>query len=148
MPLEQIVTSKHGVRTETFDRGLDELTASIGHHGQLHAVSLIENEDGTYVVANGHRRVEACRRAGVVTVRSIVYRVPASEEYRRELLIQQHRHAANTAQPLSDSEHARLFGRLMRDFDLDAAALAELFHGETPESVAALPNPAAGGTAV
>src|SRR5438045_473617 len=69
MPLEiveigqQVPLSKIGetgsaqkVRKETADQGLDELLKSMKAHGQIHAISVVENGDGTYELANGHRR--------------------------------------------------------------------------------------------
>jgi ParB/RepB/Spo0J family partition protein len=135
MPLAQIAESAQKVRKETADQGLDDLLKSMRAHGQIHAISLVENGDGTYEVANGHRRVAAATRGDLPTLRANIYRVPAGEEESRELLIQQHLYAANMAEPLLPVERARMFDALMRDFGFDVERVAEVFEGETPETV-------------
>ena len=108
VPLSQIIESGQKVRKETADQGLDQLLKSIRSHGQIHAISLIENGDGTYEIGNGHRRFAAATRGDLPTVRATISRVPAGEEENRELLIQQHLYAANMAEPLLEVERVRL----------------------------------------
>lgn len=137
VPLDQIGErgSAQKVRRETADQGLDELLKSMKTHGQIHTVSLVQNDDGTYELANGHRRFEAARRGDLPSLRANIYRVPPGEEENRELLIQQHLYAANMAEPLLEVERARMFDALMRDFGFDVERVADVFEGETPESV-------------
>jgi ParB/RepB/Spo0J family partition protein len=135
VPLSQIAESAQKVRKETADQGLDDLLKSIRAHGQIHAISLVMNEDDTFEVANGHRRVAAAVRGDLPSLRANVYRVPDGEEENRELLIQQHLYAANMAEPLIQVERARMFDALMRDFGFDVERVAEAFEGETAETV-------------
>ncbi len=135
VPLSQIAESAQKVRRETADQGLDDLLKSIRNHGQIHAISLVEDGDGRYEVANGHRRVAAAVRGNLPSLRANVYRVPAEEEDSRDLLIQQHLYAANMSEPLIQVERARMFDALMRDFGFDVERVAEAFEGETAETV-------------
>ncbi len=123
------------VRRETADQGLDDLLKSRRVHGQIHAISLLDNGDGTYEVVNGHRRHAAARRGDLPVLRANIYTIPAEEEDDRELLIQQHLYAANMAEPLVPVERARMFDALMRDLGFDVERVAECFEGETSETV-------------
>lgn len=136
IPLSKIQSSAQKVRRETADQGLEDLLHSIQTHGQIHAVSLIDNGDGTYELCNGHRRHLAATKGSLPSLRANVYVVPVGEEENRELLIQQHLYAANMAEPLLPVERARMFDALMRDFDFDVEKVADVFEGETAETVA------------
>lgn len=130
------IGSAQKVRRETVDQGLNELLESIKRHGLIHPVSLVEDpETGKYEVANGNRRLLAHRKGGMPTIRANIYRVPLGEEENRELLIQQHLYAANLAEPLLPVERARMFDSVMTEFGFDLDRTAEMFEGETAESI-------------
>nr|WP_083977640.1 ParB/RepB/Spo0J family partition protein [Herbidospora sakaeratensis] len=133
--LKEIKTSRQKVRQQTGDLGITDLLNSIRRHGQIHAVSLLENEDGTYELINGHRRYTAALKGGIPALRANIYRVPSGHDVERELLIQQHLYAANMAEPLIDLERAYMFKAVKEDFGLDNAGVAACFEGETEESV-------------
>jgi len=133
--LPTITESGQKVRDTLADVGLDDLLKSIVTNGQIHAVSVIANGDGTYQLINGHRRFAAARKGKLPYLRANVYAVPEVEEDNRELLIQQHLHAANLSEALLPIERARQFERVMVEFDVDIDALPDIFKGETPESI-------------
>ena len=84
---------------------------------------------------NGHRRFLAARMGKFAALRANIWQVPEGEEANRDVLIQQHLHAANQAEALLPIEKARMFDSLMRKFDWDVGKVAELFEGETAETV-------------
>jgi ParB/RepB/Spo0J family partition protein len=131
----KITESGQKVRGTTADAGLDDLIESIKTNGQIHAVSLIDNGDGTYQVINGHRRFHAARTGRLPFLRANIWEVPAEEEDNRELLIQQHLHAANLSEALTLLEKAEQFSQVMSDFNLDVEMLPEIFKGESAESI-------------
>lgn len=133
--LEKITESGQKVRETTAESGIDGLLQSIRLNGQIHAVSLIENGDGTYELINGHRRFAAARMGGLSSLRANIYEVPAGDEDSRELLIQQHLHAANLTESLTELERAEQFSRVMSEFNLDVEALPEIFKGENVGSI-------------
>jgi ParB/RepB/Spo0J family partition protein len=131
----KMMESGQKVRGTTADAGLDQLLESIKTNGQIHAISLIDNRDGTYQVINGHRRYHAARNGRLPYLRANIWEVPPEEEDNRELLIQQHLHAANLAEALTDLERAEQFSQVMIDFGLDVEQLPEIFKGETAETI-------------
>lgn len=135
IPVTEIKTSRQKVRRKTGDVGITDLLSSINRHGQIHAVSLLENEDGTYELINGHRRYTAATIGGIPTLRANIYRIPPDQTDERELLIQQHLYAANMAEPLIDLERGYMFRAVKEDFGLDDAGVAACFEGETENSV-------------
>ncbi|WP_081903521.1 ParB/RepB/Spo0J family partition protein [Microbispora rosea] len=133
--LDKIKTSRQKVRKKTGDQGIADLLSSISRHGQIHAVSLLENGDDTYELINGHRRYTAALKGGIPALRANIYRVPPDREEERELLIQQHLYAANMAEPLIDLERGYMFKAIKEDLGLDDAGVAACFEGETEDSV-------------
>lgn len=135
VPINKIRETAQKVRRETADQGIDELLASLLKHGQIHAVSLIDEGDGTYTLANGHRRLVAAQRGRLPALRANIYKVPEGQEAERERLIQEHLYAANLAEPLLPIEKARMFDLFMRDFGFTAEQVADCFEDETTETV-------------
>jgi ParB/RepB/Spo0J family partition protein len=139
VPLGEIAESPQKVRRETVEQRLDDLAKSIKEHGQIHAVSLLRDDDGPagkYELINGHRRYQAARRGGMETLRANIYRIPAGQDKNKDLLIQQHLYAANMAEPLIPVERARMFEALIQQYDMTVEQVANCFEGETAESVA------------
>ncbi|MFL1901037.1 ParB/RepB/Spo0J family partition protein [Streptomyces tauricus] len=139
VPLDEIAESPQKVRRETVEQHLDDLVKSIKEHGQIHAVSLLRDDNdatGKYELVNGHRRCMAARRGGMKTLRANIYRVPAGQEKNKDLLIQQHLYAANMAEPLLPVERARMFEEVMREYNMTVEQVANHFEGETAQSVA------------
>lgn len=136
VPLNDIAESPQKVRRETVEQRLDDLAKSIKEHGQIHAVSLLQEDSDKYELINGHRRFQAARRGGMKALRANIYRIPAGQEANRDLLIQQHLYAANMAEPLIPVERARMFEALMQQYDMTAEQVANCFEGENAQSVA------------
>ncbi|MEU0194851.1 ParB/RepB/Spo0J family partition protein [Streptomyces afghaniensis] len=139
VPLDEITESLQKVRQETVGQRIDDLAKSIKEHGQIHAVSLLKDDEdpsGKYELINGHRRYHAARRGGLKKLRANIYRIPAGQEKDKDLLIQQHLYAANMAEPLIPVERARMFEQLMRTYGMTAEQVANAFEGETAQSVA------------
>ncbi|MEW2708294.1 ParB/RepB/Spo0J family partition protein [Streptomyces koyangensis] len=137
--LDEITESPQKVRRETVEQRLDDLAKSIKEHGQIHAVSLLQDgsePSGKYELINGHRRYQAAHRGGLKSLRANIYRIPAGQEENKDLLIQQHLYAANMAEPLIPVERARMFEALMQQYDMTVEQVANCFEGETAESVA------------
>lgn len=135
VPLDKIKDSGQKVRVGTADLGIDDLLTSIKAQGQIHAISLLDEGAGAYELINGHRRFTAAKKGNLAALRSNIYEIPEGEVEQRELLIQQHLYAANLAEPLLPLERARQFEQVMSEFGFGIEKVAEIFDGETVESV-------------
>lgn len=78
IPVEKIEVGENVLRMELEDDAIDELAESIRRVGLLNPLVVIPDGQGFRVVA-GHRRLEACRRAGLRQVHCCV-RTMAQEE--------------------------------------------------------------------
>lgn len=135
MDLSKIVESEQKWRSTTADQGLEELAASMERLGQIHAVSLLINDDGKYELINGHRRFAAASRHGFRALRANIYRAELEEGEDLEFMIAQHLHAANLTESLLPIERARMFDEMLRELDIDVPKLAQLLDGETEASI-------------
>ena len=57
------------------DEGMAQLTQSIQSQGVLTPLVIRPLENGEYEVISGHRRLHACRKAGIQTVSALVYAI-------------------------------------------------------------------------
>ena len=57
----------------TDDAEMDQLVFSILTQGLLTPISVRTIENGEYEVISGHRRLHACRKAGIETVPALIY---------------------------------------------------------------------------
>ena len=57
------------------DEDMEQLTQSIQAQGVLTPLVIRPLEDGEYEVISGHRRLHACRKAGIATVPALVYAI-------------------------------------------------------------------------
>jgi ParB/RepB/Spo0J family partition protein len=135
IPLDEIEHSEQKWRVETGDKGIEELTESIKHHGQIHNISLLSNGDGKYEVINGHRRFAAATLGKLRTLRADLYEFDPDGDEQRDVAIARHLYAANLAEPLVPLERARMFDDIMRETGFSPAQVADLFEDETTESV-------------
>lgn len=64
LPFERLLPGRDvNVRTTGRDDGVDELAASIAHHGLIHPVAVApDGDDGAWIVIDGGRRLEAIGR--------------------------------------------------------------------------------------
>ncbi len=72
IPLTKLVEPAHAARTEMSDALLDSLEESIREMGVLEPLLVTPAENGNFEVLAGHRRLIACRRAGLASVPCIV----------------------------------------------------------------------------
>ena len=78
--IEQISTDKlHPFPAHPFkvqdDEDMEQLTQSIQAQGVLTPLVIRPLENGEYEVISGHRRLHACRKAGIKTVPALVYAI-------------------------------------------------------------------------
>ena len=78
--IAQISTDKlHPVPAHPFkvqdDEDMEQLTQSIQSQGVLTPLVIRPLENGEYEVISGHRRLHACRKAGIQTVPALVYAI-------------------------------------------------------------------------
>jgi len=71
IPIGKIKVGEHEQRLEKVDDGIDDLAGSIGRLGLIYPL-LVRGVDDGYILVEGHRRMEACRRLGLSTVQCIV----------------------------------------------------------------------------
>ena len=57
------------------DEDMEQLTQSIQSQGVLTPLVIRPLENGEYEVISGHRRLHACRKAGIQTVPALVYAI-------------------------------------------------------------------------
>ena len=57
------------------DEDMEQLTQSIQDQGVLTPLVIRPLENGKYEVISGHRRLHACRKAGIQTVPALVYAI-------------------------------------------------------------------------
>jgi ParB/RepB/Spo0J family partition protein len=70
--LEQIVTSEKPIRTTWSEEEMQQLTESIKQWGVIQAVKLRPLDDDYYEIVDGHRRIEAARRAGLEYIEATI----------------------------------------------------------------------------
>lgn len=70
LPIDKLRPAADNVRRNIGD--VDELAASIRAQGLLQSLLVTPNGDGTYTVVAGHRRLEACKQAGITEVNAEV----------------------------------------------------------------------------
>src|SRR5688572_18837974 len=67
-PVESIKRNPRQPRLKFNDEELNELAASIKEHGVIQPLIVTPNNDGTFVLIAGERRLQASQRAGLRTV--------------------------------------------------------------------------------
>lgn len=100
---DQLQSNKANVRDHL--DGIDELAASIRSNGILQPL-IVNDQAGTFVVTDGHRRLEAARRAGVPVVPCLVT-VDADDKHVVTTML-----AAAMHRELRPIEQGRAFARL------------------------------------
>jgi len=71
IPIDQIKVGEHDQRIQINDETLDGLASSIGRVGLIYALVVCPSDDG-FILVEGHRRLAACKRLGMQTVRCVV----------------------------------------------------------------------------
>jgi ParB/RepB/Spo0J family partition protein len=103
VPVSQLVANRRNVREKL--EGIDELAASIRARGLLQPL-IVNDRAGTLEVTDGHRRLEASRRAGLPAVLCIVTTDVGTHDVTITML------AASMHKELKPIEQGRAFQRL------------------------------------
>ncbi len=119
LPVDQIRPNKGQPRVQFEERALAELTASIDRHGLIQPVIVRSLSEGYELIA-GERRWRAAREAGLTAIPAVIKKSSEAESLQLALVENIQR------QDLNALEEARAFRRLVDDFGLTQAELAEL----------------------
>jgi ParB family transcriptional regulator, chromosome partitioning protein len=84
--IEKIIPNKHQPRSYFEEEGLAELTLSIEEHGVIQPLVVTTQEDGTYQLIAGERRLRASQRAGLKKV-PVIIRTVDNEDSLLELAL-------------------------------------------------------------
>lgn len=81
LPVEDLMASKHQVRTREVRKDLNELINNIRVHGQLEPIIVSPtDDDGKYEIIAGQRRWLAMKELGFPTVRAAILEKPVNED--------------------------------------------------------------------
>ena len=116
--LDKIEANPYQPREEFNQTELDELAESIKANGVIQPIILTPNEEGYYLVA-GERRWRAAKLAGLEEIPSIIQEMAPEKMMELALIENIHREDLN---PLEES---RAYQKLLEEFDLTQAELAE-----------------------
>lgn len=98
---------------------LNELSASIKEHGVIQPLIVTSNEDGTFILIAGERRLQASQRAGLKTV-PVITRQASNQEMLELALIENVQRA-----DLNPMEEAEAYRHLADDFGLSHEMIAK-----------------------
>ena len=70
--LSDIVNSTQPIRSSYDEKEMERLVQSIQHYGVIQPIKVRPNGQDTYEMVDGHRRVEASRRAGLDDIEAFV----------------------------------------------------------------------------
>lgn len=117
--ISEIVPNSEQPRKEFKHQDLEDLVASIKKHGILQPLVVTEKSDGGYELIAGERRLRASQIAGLTTVPAIVRTATQQEKLELALIENIQRQALNAI------EEAYAFSRLMEEFNLTQAEVAD-----------------------
>lgn len=83
--LSSIKPSPHPVRTSWDEDKMNELAQSIKEQGLIVPIK-VRPDNGSFEIVYGHRRVEACKRAGLTEVEAVVEGMDDTQAYLEALL--------------------------------------------------------------
>lgn len=118
VPLDKISANPQQPRKTFRDEGLAELAGSVREYGVLQPI-ILQACGGTYTIIAGERRFKAARLAGLERIPAIVRTVESKEAALIALIENVQR------EDLNFLEEARAYRKLMEDFGLTQAELAE-----------------------
>lgn len=118
VPLDKISANPQQPRKTFRDEGLAELAGSVREYGVLQPI-ILQASGGTYTIIAGERRFKAARLAGLERIPAIVRMVESKEAALIALIENVQR------EDLNFLEEARAYRKLMEDFGLTQAELAE-----------------------
>jgi ParB family chromosome partitioning protein len=119
IPITDITPNSEQPRKEFKHQDLEDLVASIKKHGILQPLVVTEKTEGGYELIAGERRLRASQIAGLVTVPAMVRTVTQQEKLELALIENIQRQALNAI------EEAYAYSRLMEEFNLTQAEVAE-----------------------
>lgn len=116
--VDQIDRNPYQTRTQFDEAALEELTTSIAATGVVQPILVRPLAGGRYQLIAGERRLLASRKAGKVTIPSVVR--ASSDEHALEMTIIENLQRAD----LNPMEQARAFDRLGREFQMTQEQIA------------------------
>ncbi|HRH23473.1 MAG TPA: ParB/RepB/Spo0J family partition protein [Candidatus Magasanikbacteria bacterium] len=119
VPISEITPNSEQPRKEFNHQDLEDLVASIKKHGILQPLVVTERSEGGYELIAGERRLRASQIAGLATVPVIVRTATQQERLELALIENIQRQALNAI------EEAYAYSRLMEEFNLTQAQVAE-----------------------
>lgn len=118
IPIDRLAPNPHQPRTEFDDEEIEALASSIRSSGVLQPLLVRPEEDGSFTVVAGERRLRAARQAGLETVPAICRDLPDSRLLELALVENLQR------DDLGPIETANAFRSLIRDHGLTQAEVA------------------------
>lgn len=119
IPIEQICRGRYQPRRSFEPEALEELAASIRQQGLIQPIAVRRHDDGGYELLAGERRWRACQRAGLQTIRALVYDLDDESAAEVALVENVQREDLNAV------EVADGIRRLIEEFGLTQAAVAD-----------------------
>ncbi|HEX5322467.1 MAG TPA: ParB/RepB/Spo0J family partition protein, partial [Capsulimonadaceae bacterium] len=130
IPLTRIALNPFQPRTQFEPQQLDELTASVRHHGVLQPIVVRPKKGGVYELVAGERRFRAATSAGLTEIPAVVRQLTDEESLALALIENIQR------EDLNPVEAARAYRRLIDEFGLTQMELA----GEIGKSQSSIAN--------
>ncbi|MBX3037528.1 MAG: ParB/RepB/Spo0J family partition protein [Anaerolineales bacterium] len=118
-PVESIKRNPRQPRLKFNEDELNELAASIKEHGVIQPLIVIPNNDGTFILIAGERRLQASQRAGLRTV-PVISRQANNQELLELALIENVQRA-----DLNPMEEAEAYRHLADDFGMSHEMIAK-----------------------
>lgn len=119
LPIAKVLRNPDQPRTEFDQEALDELAASIKHHGIIQPMTVRSMGDGTYQIISGERRFRASQLAGLKEVPAFI-RTADDKELLEMALIENIQR-----QDLNPMEVAYSYFRLKQDFEMTQNDVAD-----------------------
>ena len=119
LPVDVIVRNPRQPRDQFDSKDLDELTVSVREHGIIQPLIVSPKKDGKYTLIAGERRLEAAKKAGLLTV-PVVLRKASDRELLELALVENVQRAE-----LNPLEEAEAYRQLNEDFDLSHDEIAQ-----------------------
>lgn len=119
VPVKEIVPNRYQPRTRFDEPSLKELAQTIVANGVLQPITVRRRPQGGYELVAGERRWRAARLAGLETIPALVREVSDGEQLQLALIENLQRADLNAM------EESRAYQRLMREFNMSQADVAE-----------------------
>src|SRR5690606_17622729 len=119
VPVESIKRNPRQPRLKFNDDELNDLAASIKEHGVIQPLIVTPNNDGTFILIAGERRLQASQRAGLQTV-PVIPRQANNQELLELALIENVQRA-----DLNPMEEAEAYLHLADDFGMSHDMIAK-----------------------